>query len=189
MDEPLSEREIDILRLAADGRANGEIAGRLALSLNTVKWYNKRIYEKLAVENRTQAIKRAQTLGLLNGDDGQAAPALAHHNLPSPLTTFVGRRAEVDAVKQLLQAAPAADPDGAGRHWENAAGPASGRGDDRALQRRRLLRGPGADQRSALSRKYDRSCAWGGRITRYAAPGADQGSTAKQAVAARPGQL
>ncbi len=102
MDEPLSEREIEILRQAADGRANGEIAAHLALSLNTVKWYNKRIYEKLAVENRTQAIQRAQTLGLLNGGDGQAEPQ-AHHNLPSPLTSLVGRRAEVDTVKQLLR--------------------------------------------------------------------------------------
>ena len=103
MDEPLSEREIDILGLAADGRANGEIAARLALSLNTVKWYNKRIYEKLAVENRAQAIQRAQALGLLNREDGQAAALPAHHNLPSPLTAFVGRRTEVDAVKQLLR--------------------------------------------------------------------------------------
>ncbi|MFN8468406.1 MAG: LuxR C-terminal-related transcriptional regulator [Caldilineaceae bacterium] len=102
MDEPLSEREIDILRLAADGCANGEIAAHLALSLNTVKWYNKRIYEKLAVDNRTQAIQRAHTLGLLNGDDGQAELP-GRHNLPSPLTALVGRRAEVDAVKQLLR--------------------------------------------------------------------------------------
>ena len=104
MDEPLSEREIDILRLAADGRANAEIAARLSLSLNTVKWYSKRIYEKLSVENRTQAIKRAQTLGLLDDAIDQAEPAQPpHHNLPSPLTAFVGRRAEVDAVKQLLK--------------------------------------------------------------------------------------
>jgi len=103
MNEPLSKREIEILRLAADGYANGEIAARLSLSLNTIKWYSKRIYEKLAVENRTQALKRAQTLGLLNGSTQQTQPAQPHHNLPSPLTAFVGRRAEIDAVKQLLK--------------------------------------------------------------------------------------
>jgi predicted ATPase/DNA-binding CsgD family transcriptional regulator len=103
MDEPLSEREIEILRLAADGRTNAEIAVRLALAMNTVKWYTKRIYEKLAVENRVQAIKRAETLGLLNGAGGQSEPAPPYQSLPSPLTAFVGRRAEVDAVKQLLR--------------------------------------------------------------------------------------
>ena len=103
MDEPLSEREIDILRLAADGRANAEIAARLALSLNTVKWYNKRIYEKLAVENRTQAIRRAQALGLLETPAARPNPPPPRHNLPSPLTALVGRRAEIDAVKQLLR--------------------------------------------------------------------------------------
>lgn len=95
MNEPLSEREIEILRLVADGLANGEIAARLSLALNTIKWYNKRIYEKLGVENRTQAIKRAQALGLLEGSNHQAKPMPPQHNLPSPLTTFVGRRAEL----------------------------------------------------------------------------------------------
>src|SRR5690242_5877609 len=102
MNEPLSEREIEILRLVADGCANGEIAVRLSLSLNTIKWYSKRIYEKLAVENRTQAIRRAQTLGLLNDHTEPTKPPQPHYNnLPSPLTSFVGRRTEIDTVKQL----------------------------------------------------------------------------------------
>lgn len=103
MNEPLSEREIEILRLVAAGCANGEIAAQLSLSLNTIKWYSKRIYEKLAVENRTQAIKRAQSLGLLTAphQTPKATPPL--NNLPSPLTTFVGRRSEIDTVKQLLK--------------------------------------------------------------------------------------
>ena len=69
MNELLAAREIEILRLAADGYANREIAARLSLSLHTIKWYSKRMYEKLAVENRTQALQRAQTLGLLDGSD------------------------------------------------------------------------------------------------------------------------
>jgi len=103
MNELLSAREIEILRLAADGYANSEIAARLSLSLHTIKWYSKRMYEKLAVENRIQAIQRAQTLGLLDGRIQQPQPAQTYHNLPSPLTAFVGRRAEIDAVKQLLK--------------------------------------------------------------------------------------
>lgn len=103
MHEPLSEREIEILRLAADGCANGEIAARLSLSLNTIKWYSKRIYEKLGVESRAQAIKYAQTLGLFNGSSPQTQPVQPLYNLPRPLTTFVGRRAEIDTVKQLLK--------------------------------------------------------------------------------------
>jgi ATP/maltotriose-dependent transcriptional regulator MalT len=103
MNEPLTEREIEILRLLENGCANGEIAARLSLTLNTVKWYCKRIYEKLGVENRIQAIQRAQALGILAGSDERAKPASPLHKLPNPLTAFVGRRAEVDAVKHLLK--------------------------------------------------------------------------------------
>ncbi|MEZ4706154.1 MAG: LuxR C-terminal-related transcriptional regulator [Caldilineaceae bacterium] len=102
MNEPLSAREIEILRLAADGCANGEIAVRLSLSLNTIKWYSKRIHEKLGVESRVQAIKQAQNMGLLDSS-GDLPPPLPNYVLPRPLTAFVGRRAEVDAVKQLLR--------------------------------------------------------------------------------------
>lgn len=103
MNEPLTDREIEILRLTADGSSNSEIAARLFLSLNTVKWYNKRIYEKLEVENRTQAIKRAQTLGILAASPSLPPPARPRPHLPTPLTTFVGRRAEIDHAKQLLR--------------------------------------------------------------------------------------
>lgn len=47
--------------MIVEGCANAEIAAKLSLSLNTVKWYSRRIYEKLAVENRTQAIQRSHT--------------------------------------------------------------------------------------------------------------------------------
>ncbi|MFN8442460.1 MAG: LuxR C-terminal-related transcriptional regulator [Caldilineaceae bacterium] len=104
MNEPLSEREIEILELIAEGSANAEIAAKLSLSLNTVKWYSRRIYEKLAVENRTQAIQRARSLGMLNGGSQPTQPTIQpHSNLPSALTTLVGRRAEIDTVKQLLR--------------------------------------------------------------------------------------
>jgi LuxR family maltose regulon positive regulatory protein len=63
--EPLSERELEVLRLMADGLTNREIASRLFLALNTVKAHAGNIYGKLNVHSRTQAIARAQTLGLL----------------------------------------------------------------------------------------------------------------------------
>jgi LuxR family maltose regulon positive regulatory protein len=63
--EPLSEREIEILQLLAEGLTNPEIATRLYLSLNTVKVHTRNIYGKLNVHNRAQAIARAQALRLL----------------------------------------------------------------------------------------------------------------------------
>ena len=63
--EPLSERELEVLALLAEGLTNREIASRLFLALNTVKAHAGNIYGKLNVHSRTQAIARAQALGLL----------------------------------------------------------------------------------------------------------------------------
>jgi LuxR family maltose regulon positive regulatory protein len=63
--EPLSERELQVLSLIADGLANREIAERLFLALNTVKVHTRNIYGKLDVHNRTEAVTRARKLGLL----------------------------------------------------------------------------------------------------------------------------
>jgi LuxR family maltose regulon positive regulatory protein len=64
--EPLSEREIEVLQLIAEGLTNQEISTRLYLSLNTVKAHTRNIYGKLGVNNRTQAGARARALGLLS---------------------------------------------------------------------------------------------------------------------------
>jgi DNA-binding NarL/FixJ family response regulator len=61
----LSERELEILRLIADGLDNREIAERLTLSLGTVKSHTHNIYSKLNAESRTQAIARARAMGVL----------------------------------------------------------------------------------------------------------------------------
>jgi LuxR family maltose regulon positive regulatory protein len=63
--EPLSERELEVLQLIADGLTNQEIASRLFLSLNTVKVHTRNIYGKLGVNNRTSAVARARALGIL----------------------------------------------------------------------------------------------------------------------------
>jgi LuxR family maltose regulon positive regulatory protein len=63
--DPLSEREIEVLRLIAAGLTNQKIAATLVLALGTVKAHTANIYAKLEVHNRTQAVARARALGLL----------------------------------------------------------------------------------------------------------------------------
>jgi DNA-binding NarL/FixJ family response regulator len=63
--EPLSEREIEILRLLADGLTNRQIAERLSLAEGTVKNYVTNILGKLGARDRTQAAIRARELGLI----------------------------------------------------------------------------------------------------------------------------
>ena len=63
--EPLSQRELEILKLIAQGLSNREIGERLFLALDTVKGHNRRIFDKLQVQSRTEAIARARELDLL----------------------------------------------------------------------------------------------------------------------------
>jgi LuxR family maltose regulon positive regulatory protein len=63
--EPISERELEVLHLIAAGLSNREIAGKLFISLNTVKTHTKSINSKLSVNSRTKAVARAKDLGLL----------------------------------------------------------------------------------------------------------------------------
>lgn len=63
--EPLSERELEVLRLIAQGLSNPEIGARLFLALDTVKGHNRRIFDKLEVQRRTEAVARGRELGLI----------------------------------------------------------------------------------------------------------------------------
>jgi LuxR family maltose regulon positive regulatory protein len=63
--EPLSEREMDVLRLLGTDLDGPEIASQLIVSLNTLRTHTKNIYTKLGVNNRRSAIRRAEELGLL----------------------------------------------------------------------------------------------------------------------------
>ncbi|HTU28142.1 MAG TPA: response regulator transcription factor [Solirubrobacteraceae bacterium] len=62
----LSERERDVLMLMAEGRTNPEIGEALHLSRHTVKEHSSAVYRKLGVRNRTEAVQRAQRLGLVS---------------------------------------------------------------------------------------------------------------------------
>ena len=64
--EPLSEREREVLALIATGLSNSQIAAKLIVTTSTVKTHINRIFGKLAVQSRTQAIGRARELGLLS---------------------------------------------------------------------------------------------------------------------------
>lgn len=62
---PLSQREIDVLRLVVEGLSNQEIADRLVLSVETIKTHMRHIMEKLTVSDRTQAAVKAMREGLI----------------------------------------------------------------------------------------------------------------------------
>ena len=64
--EPLSERELEVLKLLRTDLSGPEIAGHLIVSLNTFRTHTKNIYIKLGVNNRRAAIHQAEELDLFN---------------------------------------------------------------------------------------------------------------------------
>lgn len=65
LDEPLSEREVEVLRLVAEGLSNKEIGHKLSLAEGTVKNYVTSVLGKIGARDRTQAALRARELGLI----------------------------------------------------------------------------------------------------------------------------
>jgi predicted ATPase/DNA-binding CsgD family transcriptional regulator len=102
--ENFSRREIEILNLIADGLSNREIAQRLYLSIDTVKWYNKHLYAKLGVNSRTQALKLARQYNLLQSQAETQDEEKPHpiNNLPAQVTSYVGRNREIAEIRELL---------------------------------------------------------------------------------------
>lgn len=100
--EPLTEREQEILSCLVEGLSNREIANRLHLAYRTVRWYNSQIYSKLGVNNREDAVERAQVLGLLETTTDRPPDFQARHNLPQPTTPFIGRQRELADLAALL---------------------------------------------------------------------------------------
>ncbi|MEO0575651.1 MAG: response regulator transcription factor [Pseudomonadota bacterium] len=69
IEHALSEREMEVLRLASKGLTYQETATALGVTVNTVGTYTRRIYTKLAVSSRAQALFEARQLGLMGGDE------------------------------------------------------------------------------------------------------------------------
>lgn len=61
----LSKRELEVLQLIAEGLSNEEMASRLFVSLSTIKTHNSRLFEKMDVRRRTQAIEKAKRLKII----------------------------------------------------------------------------------------------------------------------------
>ena len=96
----LTRREREILRLTALDLSNPEIAERLVVSPQTLKWYLREIYAKLGVHSREEAI------AFIDRFESAAAPEpeVVVHNLPAPVTSLIGRRQEIATVRNLLRA-------------------------------------------------------------------------------------
>jgi predicted ATPase/DNA-binding CsgD family transcriptional regulator len=97
--KPLTPREQEILDCLGEEMSNRQIAGHLTVSLNTVKWYVRQIYNKLGVDNRGEAVDRARNLGLLQEGEREGA---VRHNLPVAATPFVGRERELTVLAELI---------------------------------------------------------------------------------------
>lgn len=61
----MSRRELEVLELMAEGLSNQQIAERLFVSLNTIKTHSSKIFEKMEVQRRTQAVEKAKRLRLI----------------------------------------------------------------------------------------------------------------------------
>ena len=98
--DDLTWREQEVLILLSERLTNREIAERLHLVEGTVKDYVGKILSKLYVKNRREAVERAKSLGLLDGD--RRTVVSPPTNLPAEPTPFVGRRDELVKIMRQL---------------------------------------------------------------------------------------
>lgn len=97
--KPLTPREQDVLNCIGRDMTNRQIAEELIFALSTVKWYVRQIYKKLGVENREEAIDRANRLGLISMAESGGR---VKHNLPVSATPFVSREPELTTLTRLI---------------------------------------------------------------------------------------
>lgn len=105
--DALKQRELEVLRLIAEGLSNEEIAARLFVEVSTVRWHNRQVYSKLGVHSRTLAVARARALGLLDDNPSQISSEAAstdRSNLPAQTTSFIGRERDITKLRQFLTA-------------------------------------------------------------------------------------
>ncbi len=103
--DEFKERELEILGLMAEGYSNVAIGEKLFITKETVRWYNKQIYSKLGTSRRTEAIAKAQRLGLIGSTtpvETTTSLAIRKDNLPVISTPFLGRNSEIAAITELL---------------------------------------------------------------------------------------
>lgn len=92
--DDLNKRELEIIQLLAEGLSNKQIAQRLFLAVNTVKWYISQLNSKLGTRTRQEIVAQAKTLNLITSS--------AKTNLPYQITPFVGRENELHDLQQLF---------------------------------------------------------------------------------------
>jgi predicted ATPase/class 3 adenylate cyclase len=102
--EPLTQREGEILGLLAEGLSHREIAQKLYISSETVKWYNKQLYSKLGVHSRSQAVDRARQIGLLGDTHEKSWKGMSKLELPSGIVTFLFT--DIEGSTQLWDTLP-----------------------------------------------------------------------------------
>ncbi len=100
---PLTQREVEVIELVADGLSNQEIADSLVITVHTVKVHLKHIFGKLEASKRTQAVARARELGLLDDALTDTAQTIQYsHNLPRSLIPLIGRDKELSVLAKYL---------------------------------------------------------------------------------------
>ena len=100
----LTDRQMEVLRLKADRRTNAEIAEKLVITLTTVKWHVRQIYNKLGANNRAEAVASARQLGILEKRSERQKGIF--YNFPGTLTPFIGREQEIHQITTFFT-----DPD------------------------------------------------------------------------------
>lgn len=98
LEQSLTPRETDILRLVAASFSNKEIANELYLALTTVKWYIRQLHTKLGTSNRKSLITAAREIGF----DENADIARIPNNLTQSMSGFIGRAVEIEQLASLL---------------------------------------------------------------------------------------